>query len=75
MLRFILTRLVSSAGCCGIDHKRVIKGGLKVKSKNSWVGSILTLVLAGVSSSISQEGTPLKSIRIGMPIGESPTSV
>jgi len=49
-------------------QKRVIKACLKVKIKNSWVGSILILVLAVVSHpALSQERTPLRSIRIGMP--------
>jgi ABC-type nitrate/sulfonate/bicarbonate transport system substrate-binding protein len=51
-----------------MDQKRVTKARLKVKSKNSWVGSILILLLAGLSHpALSQERTPLKSIRIGMP--------
>jgi NitT/TauT family transport system substrate-binding protein len=51
-----------------MDQKRMIKARLKVKSKNSWVGSILILLLAGLSHpALSQERTPLKSIRIGMP--------
>ena len=51
-----------------MDQKRVTKACLKVKSKNSWVGSILILLLAGLSHpALSQERTPLKSIRIGMP--------
>ena len=51
-----------------MDQKHVIKACLKVKSKNSWVGSILILFLAGLSHpASSQERTPLKSIRIGMP--------
>ena len=51
-----------------MDQKRVIKACLKVKSKNSWVGSVLILFLAGLSHpASSQERTPLKSIRIGMP--------
>ena len=51
-----------------MDQKRVTKARLKVKSKNSWVGSILILLLAGLSHpALSQERTPLKTIRIGMP--------
>ena len=46
----------------------MIEGCLKVKSKTSRVGSILILVLAGLSHpALSQERTPLKTIRIGMP--------
>jgi NitT/TauT family transport system substrate-binding protein len=51
-----------------MDQKRVTKARLKVKSKNSWVGSILILLLAGLSHpALSQERTPPKKIRIGMP--------
>jgi ABC-type nitrate/sulfonate/bicarbonate transport system substrate-binding protein len=51
-----------------MDQERVTKVFLKVKSKNSWVGSILILLLAGLAHpALSQERTPLKSIRIGMP--------
>src|SRR6266540_3507251 len=55
-------------GVVGMDQKGVIKGCLKVKSKKSLVGSILILLLAGLSHpALSQERTPLKKIRIGMP--------
>jgi ABC-type nitrate/sulfonate/bicarbonate transport system substrate-binding protein len=51
-----------------MDQNGMIEGCLKVKSKTSWVGSILILVLAGLSHpALSQERTPLKTIRIGMP--------
>jgi NitT/TauT family transport system substrate-binding protein len=51
-----------------MDQKGVIEPCLKVKSKKSLVGSILILLLAGLSHpALSQERTPLKSIRIGMP--------
>jgi NitT/TauT family transport system substrate-binding protein len=51
-----------------MDQKGVIEGCLKVKSRNSWVSSILILVLAGLSHpALSQERTALKTIRIGMP--------
>ena len=51
-----------------MDQNGVTKPCLKVKSKNSWIGSILIFLLAGLSHpALSQERTPLKSIRIGMP--------
>ena len=51
-----------------MDQNGVTKPCLKVKSKNSWIGSILILLLAGLSHpALSQEHTPLKKIRIGMP--------
>lgn len=51
-----------------MDQKGLTKACLKFKSKNSWVGSILILLLAGLSHpALSQERTPLKTIRIGMP--------
>jgi ABC-type nitrate/sulfonate/bicarbonate transport system substrate-binding protein len=51
-----------------MDQKRATKACLKVKSQNSWVGSILIVVLAGLSHpASSQERTTLKTIRIGMP--------
>jgi ABC-type nitrate/sulfonate/bicarbonate transport system substrate-binding protein len=51
-----------------MDQKGVTKPCLKVKSKNSCIGSILIFLLAGLSHpALSQERTPLKSIRIGMP--------
>jgi ABC-type nitrate/sulfonate/bicarbonate transport system substrate-binding protein len=51
-----------------MDQNGVTKPCLKVKSKNSLIGSILIFLLAGLSHpALSQERTPLKSIRIGMP--------
>ena len=51
-----------------MDQKSTTKAFLKLKSKNSWIGSILILLLAGLSHpALSQERTPLKPIRIGMP--------
>jgi len=51
-----------------MDQKGATKPCLKVRSKNSWVGSILILVLAGLSHpALSQERMPLKTIRIGIP--------
>jgi len=51
-----------------MDQKGAIKRCLKVKSKISLVGSILILLLAGLSHpALSQERTPPKKIRIGMP--------
>jgi len=51
-----------------MDQKGATKPCLKVRSKNSWVGSILILVLAGLSHpALSQERMPLNTIRIGIP--------
>jgi hypothetical protein len=51
-----------------MDQTGVINRCLKVKSKNSLIGSILIVVLAGLAHpALSQERTPLKAIRIGMP--------
>ena len=50
-----------------MDQNGVTKPCLKVKSKNSWIGSILIFLLAGLSHpALSQERTPLKSIRLGV---------
>jgi len=51
-----------------MDQTGMTRAYLKVKSKNSWVGSILILVLAGLSHpALSQERMPLNTIRIGIP--------
>ena len=51
-----------------MDQKRATKAFLKLKAENSWAGGILILLLAGLCHpALSQERTPLKPIRIGMP--------
>jgi NitT/TauT family transport system substrate-binding protein len=51
-----------------MDQKGVIERCLKVKNKKGLGGSILILLLAVLSHpALSQERTPLKTIRIGMP--------
>jgi ABC-type nitrate/sulfonate/bicarbonate transport system substrate-binding protein len=51
-----------------MDEKGVVKAGLNIKSKNSWLGAILIFLVAGLyHPASSQEPPALKTIRIGMP--------